>query len=118
MNERTHQEELLDAGIEESFPASDPVSVVCLPVREDHFPIGTAPATSARRAKRTFVLGSLGGALGTLAAAGALYHAASRAAQREREAGRRRIALYGAVPLLVVAVGTAFAALRPARETA
>ena len=35
-----HQEHLLDQGLEDTFPASDPVSVVCLAAKDDHFPIG------------------------------------------------------------------------------
>ena len=77
MIDRDHQEALLDEGLEESFPANDPVSVVFTPAREGRF--DAAPALPSNRTpwapRAVFVLA---------AALAALAYGWHRAATRRR----------------------------------
>lgn len=104
-----HQEELLDAGIAESFPASDPVSVYVDPPQ---------PASAASRGEdgiawSTWMAGALP-ALG-LAAAGVRFVLARREAAL-RAQRRQQLALAGAAGGLVALALVARAKWRARRE--
>lgn len=107
MNDSTRQERLLDAGLEETFPASDPVSVVCLAPKEDHFP--TARPASRRRATTLAVAGSLLAA--AAAAATAVMHAQR---QEQARAHRRRVgwAVVASAPVAAAVLSVAAWQLR------
>lgn len=105
----THLEDLLDAGLEESFPASDPVSVFVdvpqkpLPGERVHGAPGTNGIPWAKWAAALPVVVSVLGK-----AASMVYQ--RRAAQRERER-RGRLLLAGAAAGALV-VGLVIAGVR------
>ena len=88
MNERTLEEKALDHGIEESFPASDPVSVVCLPPNEERFQAAMKAAREAQQPAR-----SVRGLIATSLAVGVGMALAGWSVQQSR--AHRRAALRG-----------------------
>lgn len=109
-------EDSLDNGIEESFPASDPVSIVCIPANEERFAAQMKAAMESQTPPlRTGRLVATAVATGAVLMAGAIglfrLQARQTAAERRRSSYTRAgLAMAGALAGsgLLVAVRRAF----------